>query len=356
MSTTETNSTDLPIRSLVIELLGNSEVAPGINEGPVRIALADLATLLAADPAFDVALSQHIGFASKPLMDADLDWAEGTIAEVPNDVVVAATTTRSRASNIATIGVASTTGLTVGMFINVRGLGGSGYNAVNKTISAVNAGVSFSYASVGGNESSTPDTSGSVDRNGEFVKIGAVGTGSWVWVADLSLDNAVAQALAALSAAAAANELAAAADERGLQANPRRGIAKPFLYGEKTADGYIQEFVTYDGRKDESLFLVKHRRSAHPTLVARDTTADGKLLSTLDYKGDLVDYFQRRYIDDFLESERFGWFGVLSVGTILVASGFPYELSVVLTWPSDGADISMTMSENDQLINWVDAI
>jgi hypothetical protein len=347
------------------EIADTAEVAygdfnvPGVPaSGEKQVKKADARALFQLIDARILAIQEgERGFATRTDMDDPADGLlepEGKIGDVLNDVV-GTTVSRARTSNVATIVLAAPHGLAVGADVNVRSLGGTGYNG-HVTATSGTTGSTLKFASTGLDESTTADTGGTVDRDGVYLKVGASGTGSWIWQRDDGVLAAIAQAVAALAAAATAQALADAADERALQANPRRGIAKPFIYGEKTADGYIQDFTTYDGRKDESLFLVKHRRGAHPTFVARDVTADGKLLSTLDYNGDLVDYFQRRYIDDFLESERFGWFGVLSAGTILVASGFPYELSVTLTWPSDGADISMTMAENDQLITWVDAV
>jgi hypothetical protein len=348
-------SPDLPLAPLA-EFLGHTDAGGGVMSS-ARSSLADVATLLAGQPVFASLSGDHVGFDNYTELYSPTNGllkAKGTIGEIISDPL-GSTTNRARASGVATLTIPGVGALTaIGQDVNVRSVGGTGYNG-HVTLTGV-ATNTISYASAGIDEGSTADTGGSVDRAGVYIKDADAGAGPWTWKSDSGVLTALAQAFAAVAAAAAAQALADAADERGLQAFPRRSIAKEYLDGERTADGYVTDFITYDGRRDESLFLVKHRRGAHPTFVERDVTTDGKLVSTLDYNGGRVDYFPRRYVDDMPETERYGWFGVLSVGTVYVATGFPYELSILISWPGDGADISMAMIESDQLISWVDAV
>jgi hypothetical protein len=125
-----------------------------------------------------------------------------TQAEVISDVV-ATTTHRARASNVATLTTASAHGLSVGDFVNVRGLGGTGYNGRVECITGT-TGSTIVYASTGANEGSTADTGGQVDRNGVYTYDGV---SNWAWLDDISL----AALEARMDALYAANEATIAA-------------------------------------------------------------------------------------------------------------------------------------------------
>lgn len=77
------------------------------------------------------------------------------------------TTTRARASNVATITTASAHGLAVGGSIRIRNLGGTGYNGA-WTVATVPTTTTFTYANPGTNESATSDTSGIVATPATF--------------------------------------------------------------------------------------------------------------------------------------------------------------------------------------------
>ncbi len=74
-----------------------------------------------------------------------------------------ATTNRARTSNIATITTGSAHGLAIGDFVEVAGVGGTGYNGAVEVLT-VPSGTTFTYASTGTNEGSTADTGGTVYR------------------------------------------------------------------------------------------------------------------------------------------------------------------------------------------------
>lgn len=71
-----------------------------------------------------------------------------------------ATTHRARASNVATLTI-GTHLFVVGDLVTVTGLGGTGYNQSNVTITAI-AATTISYANTGSDEGTTADTAGTV--------------------------------------------------------------------------------------------------------------------------------------------------------------------------------------------------
>ncbi|WP_018265567.1 phage head spike fiber domain-containing protein [Methylosinus sp. LW4] len=123
---------------------------------------------------------------------AEMAAVTGTPANYEANVVadiVGYTASRARSSNVATIVTQATHGLTTGAKVNVRKLGGSGYNANQVTVTVTGAN-SFTYANTGGDESTTTDTAGHVDRNGAYASDGA---GAWVWKSDNDLDGLTAR-------------------------------------------------------------------------------------------------------------------------------------------------------------------
>jgi hypothetical protein len=73
------------------------------------------------------------------------------------------TASRARTSNVATIVTGSTHDLEVGDFIEVVGLGGSGYNGYVEVLTVPNS-TTITYTNSGTNEGTTTDTAGSVYR------------------------------------------------------------------------------------------------------------------------------------------------------------------------------------------------
>jgi hypothetical protein len=131
-----------------------------------------------------VLISQgRLTYALEASMLANTTAAANVSAEVVADVV-ATTTHRARTSNVATLTTASAHGLGVGAVVNVRGLGGTGYNGRVTTLAGT-TGSTIVYASTGANEGSTADTGGQVDRNGVFISNGA---GAWTFAEDLGFD------------------------------------------------------------------------------------------------------------------------------------------------------------------------
>jgi len=74
------------------------------------------------------------------------------------------TVSRARASNIATIIVDSAHSLITGDTVTISGLGGTGYNDTDVTVTVTNS-VTFTYANTGSNEGTTGDTAGLVFFN-----------------------------------------------------------------------------------------------------------------------------------------------------------------------------------------------
>jgi hypothetical protein len=349
-----TRATDVESVGLVSHFLGLRETATGVYDGPIKQTIDSAAVQLAAHPAFSDPSVQRVYVDTRAELDADLHHDAGTLGVVLADQI-GTTVSRARSANTVTLVLAAPHGKVSGQDVNIEGVGGTGYNG-HVVLTSGTAGSTLKYVAVGGDESTTADTGGNANNNGYYIKQDTFDVGSWTWSTNQQYGEAIDIANAASIAAEDATTLASAADQRALQGAARRAILHPWLSAEISADGYAFNRLRYDGWQEFDYAIRREKFSAHPSLIWVEVTADGYLKQTLSDSGDLVDYFQRRYIDDFLESERFGWFGVLSAGTILVASGFPYELSVTLTWPSDGADISMTMAENDQLITWVDAV
>lgn len=71
------------------------------------------------------------------------------------------TSSRARSSNVATIVTATTHGLISGDLVTITGLGGTGYNAINVSITFISA-TSFTYSNTGSNEGTTSDTAGRI--------------------------------------------------------------------------------------------------------------------------------------------------------------------------------------------------
>jgi hypothetical protein len=185
--------------------------------------------------------------------------AANTQAEVIADIV-ATTVNRSRAANVATLELSTTATLSVGNVVNVRGVGGAGYNGRATIASILASPPRITYASTGANESSTADAGGKVDRNGVYTTNGA---GVWTWKADYGSDVLAARVAAVESdmlaledsidsaIAAAATTLDHVRDSIfSTKANPSRGTLKALWYadGPKTfyADGVVSTLVGID--------------------------------------------------------------------------------------------------------------
>lgn len=78
------------------------------------------------------------------------------------------TTYRARSSNVATITTSSNHGMSTGETCTVSGLGGTGYNDEDVTIT-VTSPTTFTYSNIGANESSTADANGLVFPNFTFT-------------------------------------------------------------------------------------------------------------------------------------------------------------------------------------------
>ena len=74
-----------------------------------------------------------------------------------------ATVSRARTTNVATL-VTATHNLSTGMVVSITGLGGTGYNAANVTVTVLTS-TSFTYPNTGGDEGTTADTGGTVTKN-----------------------------------------------------------------------------------------------------------------------------------------------------------------------------------------------
>jgi len=103
---------------------------------------------------------QHLGY------PAIWDFSDGT--DTNNYVALlgvasVATSSRARATNVATLVTATDHGLLTGALVTITGLGGTGYNLGPVAITKVNA-TSFTYASPGGDEGTTADTGGDVSQ------------------------------------------------------------------------------------------------------------------------------------------------------------------------------------------------
>lgn len=92
-----------------------------------------------------------------------------------------ASASRARTSNVATIVTPTSHGLFTGAVVTVAGLGGSGYNAADVTITVVNA-TTFTYANTGSNESTTADTAGTVTLGGTSSKTNRPGPNDSGWI------------------------------------------------------------------------------------------------------------------------------------------------------------------------------
>jgi hypothetical protein len=72
-----------------------------------------------------------------------------------------ATSSRARSSNVATLVTGSDHGLTTGDYIDIVGLGGTGYNASRVQVTVTNT-TTFTYSNTGSDEGTTSDTAGVV--------------------------------------------------------------------------------------------------------------------------------------------------------------------------------------------------
>lgn len=123
--------------------------------------------------------SAPLAFATRAALGAVTGVPANVKAEVLSDVI-GTTVSRARSANVATNVFASNHSLSVGNEINIRGLGGAGYNG-HVTIASVPNATTITYASTGGNETTVADFGGSADRNGVYSSNGA---GGWTWVGD----------------------------------------------------------------------------------------------------------------------------------------------------------------------------
>lgn len=95
--------------------------------------------------------------ASRPL---GLPAPTTAAAVVSSSSAAIATTNRSRTSNIAAVTLASAPQFGIGTVVRITGMGGTGYNLSNVTVTDI-SGNTIYYNSPGANEGSTADTSGS---------------------------------------------------------------------------------------------------------------------------------------------------------------------------------------------------
>ena len=89
-----------------------------------------------------------------------------------------ATSSRARASNVATIVMPTPHGLATGDIISMASMGGSDYNTSKATVTVTNT-TTFTYPNVGANEGTTGDTNGRVtkfDQGGDLVQFTTSGT------------------------------------------------------------------------------------------------------------------------------------------------------------------------------------
>jgi len=153
----------------------------------------------ASATAWQTITSSPLAFSTYALLTAVTGAPANIEAHVLADTV-GTTSSRARTSNVATIVTAAAHGLSSGNKVNVSGLGGTGYNANQVTVTVVNS-TTFTYPNTGGNETTTGDTGGTIDRNGVYASNGA---GAWTWIA--STDTAtLATQIAAIEAQIAAD-------------------------------------------------------------------------------------------------------------------------------------------------------
>ena len=146
-------------------------------------------------------------FATYASLIADTtDAVNNNGAWVVNDTI-GTTSSRARASNVATIVTAAAHGLSIGNAFNLSGQGGTGYNG-RWTVASVPNSTTITFANTGGNESTTSDTGGTLDRNGVFTG----SAGSWTFAGSLPASVAAesARAIAAETAETARAEAAEA--------------------------------------------------------------------------------------------------------------------------------------------------
>lgn len=91
------------------------------------------------------------------------------------------TASRARTTNVATIVTPTSHGLWTGALITASGVGGAGYNLGPIAVTVINA-TSFSYASTGGNEATTPDVGGTILLAGTASKSFRPGPNDASWI------------------------------------------------------------------------------------------------------------------------------------------------------------------------------
>jgi lysophospholipase L1-like esterase len=154
----------------------------------------------------NVPIAQATLAALTTLMSTAVNGAKG---EVISDLV-STTSSRARASNVVTLVTAAAHGLGVGVAVNVRGLSGVGYNGRITTVSGT-TGTTLKYNATGGDESTTADTGGQIDRNGVYASNGA---GALTWIGD---ETSSAQIAVAVNSAVAAEAALRTAADAALQ-------------------------------------------------------------------------------------------------------------------------------------------
>lgn len=131
---------------------------------------------------------------------AELNSIAGVPANIEAHVradVIAKTVSRARASNVATLVFAGYHGQKVGDQVNLRFIGGVGYNGRVTVASAPDA-MTITYTSVDADESTTTDLGGQIDRNGVYRSNGG-DLPPWEFVSDLDVDILRAQIAATAS-------------------------------------------------------------------------------------------------------------------------------------------------------------
>lgn len=180
---------DGPIQELTPERV-KSGLKIGIDDiGTLRSALAEKAALHHAHSIDDIdglqteldsilagVLLPSVRKETLAELLADTSEADGTYALTFNDTAIV-TVSRARTSNVATL-VTGTHPFVAGQTVNIRLVGGTGYNKKVALASAADS-THLTYADTGGNEGTTADTAGRLDTNGIWLWQAS----KWNWVA-----------------------------------------------------------------------------------------------------------------------------------------------------------------------------
>jgi len=140
-----------------------------------------------------------LAFSTYALLAAVTGAPANIEAQVLNETETT-TISRARASNVATIVLSGllTPVLAIGQMVNIATVGGTGYNGTVVLTGVTTGGgnTTITYASTGGDEGTTADTAGRLDREGVYASDGA---GAWTWISPTNVATLTAQ-MAALEA------------------------------------------------------------------------------------------------------------------------------------------------------------